>query len=423
MALFSQRVRTVAGGAIGNVLEWYDFALFGYFAPIIGRLFFPDDDPLASLLQTFGVFAVGFLMRPVGGLIFGHIGDRLGRKRALEWSVLLMAGPTTLIGLLPAYDRLGELAPILLTLIRILQGISVGGEFIGSMSFLGEHATDDRRGLHASWSAVSATAGVLLGSAVAALANAVFPHDQLAAYGWRIPFLMGVLVAGAGLWLRLGVDESPSFTRAAREGEVVQSPLWEAVRTDRAAVVRTCAMAMMMATGFYLPFVWIATWLSDLHRPRLPQALTVNSIAMTALLVFQPLGGWLSDRLGRRKVMLAGALIYAVLTWPLFRLLEEATFPAALAALLVYALGSGLYAGPACAVYAEQFPTRTRYSGIAIGYNFTLACFGGTTPFVATGLLEMTGSDMAPAAYLIACSLVSVAAVLTIRERHGQPLD
>src|SRR5918998_812271 len=181
--------QTVVAGAIGNVLEWYDFALFGFFAPIIGTMFFPSSDRLASLLATFGVFALGFLMRPLGGLIFGHIGDRVGRKKALELSVLLMAVPTTVVGVLPGYDRIGIAAPIALTLVRMLQGMSVGGELIGSISFLGESAAGGRRGLLGSWTSCGATAGVLLGSGVAAFTSGALTHEQLTTWGWRVPFL------------------------------------------------------------------------------------------------------------------------------------------------------------------------------------------------------------------------------------------
>src|SRR5581483_12013028 len=225
--------RTVIAGAVGNALEWYDFGLFGYFAPIIARQFMPAENRLASLLGAFGVLATGFLMRPLGGLVFGYVGDRLGRKRALEWSVALMAGSTALLGLLPTHASIGLAAPILLTLIRMLQGLSVGGEYIGSMSFLVEHAPPGRRAFLGSWSAFSVCLGTLLGSGAAALCSGLLSPAQLADWGWRVPFLAGLLLGGAGFWLRLGVAESPSFLTMQKAGQLARNPLTEAVRNDR----------------------------------------------------------------------------------------------------------------------------------------------------------------------------------------------
>ncbi len=227
-------MRTVAAGVIGNVLEWCDFALYGFFAPTIGRLFFPSESRVASLLATYGVFALAFALRPVGGLIFGQIGDRIVRKKARELSVLLMAAPTTLMGLLPTYHDIGLAAPIALTLIRALQGISVGGEFIGSISFLGEHVPASRRGLLGSWTSCSANLGTLLGSGVAALVAALLPHG----WGWRVPFVCGILVGVAGIWLRRDIGESPDFEREASQGTLARSPVRDALRHDRGAILR-----------------------------------------------------------------------------------------------------------------------------------------------------------------------------------------
>jgi MHS family proline/betaine transporter-like MFS transporter len=413
--------RTVVAGVIGNVLEWYDFALFGFFAPVISGLFFPSEDRLASLLATYGVFAIGFLMRPVGGAIFGHIGDRVGRKKALELSVILMAVPTTLVGALPSYHRIGIIAPIILTLVRMLQGASVGGELIGSMSFLGEHSPPGRRGLLGSWTSSSAIGGVLIGSGVAALVTRALSPDDLMAWGWRVPFLCGFLVGLAGLWLRQGIEESPSFTEAAEAGEVARSPVSEALRRNFGAVVRTFGLAILMAVGFYLPFVWLSTWLAHINRPPLADALTVNTIALAIFTALIPASGMLSDRLGRKPVIMAGAIGFLVLSYPLFLLLSQGTFAAALGAQLVFAVCGALVIGPCPAAYVEMFPTRTRYSGIAMGYNAAQALFGGTTPLIATWLIRISGNDRAPAFYLIAAAVTAVAA-LTIEERSGQPL-
>lgn len=414
--------KTVLAGVIGNVLEWYDFGLFAYFAPIIADEFFPHDNDMVQLLQTYGVFAIGFLMRPLGGLLFGHIGDTIGRKKALELSVLLMAIPTTCVGLLPNYAKVGLTAPMILTLIRILQGLSVGGEFIGSISFLGEHAPANQRGFLGSWTTVSATAGILAGSAVAALTHGLLSAEDLQSWGWRVPFLCGIAVGVVGLWLRMGIQESATFTRAETTGDIARLPIMDALRHDGKNIVTTAAIALIMSVGFYLPFVWIPTFLMEINQPALPSALTVNTLAMVGLLVLQPLGGTLSDRLGRKPLMLASAFGYTLLAYPLFLILGKGTFIADLAAQLVFALCNSLCAGPAPATMVELFPTRTRYSGIALGYNLTQAVFGGTAPFMATLLIHLTGDNRAPAFYLMAMGLIAALAVLRMKDRRGEEL-
>lgn len=416
--------RTVLAGVIGNVLEWYDFALFGFLTPVISPLFFPSENRLASLLDTYGVFALGFLMRPVGGVLFGHIGDRLGRKKALEWSVILMALPTTAVGLLPTYAQVGLLAPVLLTLIRMLQGISVGGEFIGSISFLGEQSAVKRRGFLGSWATSSAGLGNLLGSGTAALVVTLVPADDLASWGWRVPFLCGIAVGGVGLWLRLGINESPVFQKVAAEGEVVRAPVLLALRRDRRAILITAGLTLMLSVGFYLPWIWLPTWLSRIIPDRLPlsEALTINTVAMSVMLALGPLFGALSDRLGRRPLILAGCAALTVLAYPLFLLLATGREGADLQAQLAIALFAAMVSGVAPAAYVELFPTETRYSGIALGYNGTQAVLGGTTPFLATWLVQFTGNVMAPAFLFLAAALLCGLAALCMTERAGEAL-
>ena len=262
-------MRTVVAGAIGNLLEWYDFGLFGFFASVIARQIMPPGDRLASLLETFGVFAAGFLNSPLGGVVFGYVGDRLGRKRALELSVLLMAVATTLIGLLPPYSAIGLAAPLLLTLMRLLQGISVGGEYVGSMSFLSEHASPASRAFFGSWSSFSVVLGSLLGSGTAALLTGLLSEAQLLAWGWRLPFLGGILIGVVGLWLRLGIEESPSFLRLQKSGNLAANPIAETMRKDLGPLAITLGLAGLLSVGFYLPFIWLPTWLSQINRPPL----------------------------------------------------------------------------------------------------------------------------------------------------------
>jgi MHS family proline/betaine transporter-like MFS transporter len=412
-----RNLKTVSAGVIGNVLEWYDFALYGFFAPVISELFFPAGSHLAALLQTFGIFAVGYLMRPVGGLIFGHIGDTWGRKKALELSVLAMALPTMLLGLLPGHAEIGLAAPILLTLIRVVQGISVGGELIGSVSFLGEHSPPGRRGFLGSWTICSAVGGILIGSAVAAALTALMPRDQLVSWGWRVPFLAGILVGLVGLWLRHGIEESEVFSEAASRGGVARLPIREALAEDRLPIVITFGVTLLVSVGFYLPFVWLSTWLMTINHPPLHEALTVNTIAMSALIVLIPLFGALSDLFGRKRVILAGAVLTVVAAYPLFVVASRATFEAALTAQLCFAVLFAMVSGPSSALFVELFPTRTRYSGIALGYNAAQAIFGGTSPLIATWLISVTGATKAPAFYLMAIAATTAAAACLVREQ------
>jgi MHS family proline/betaine transporter-like MFS transporter len=417
--------RTTVAGAIGNVLEWYDFGLFGFFAPVIARQFLPAEDKLASLLGTFGVFAVGFLMRPLGGVVFGYLGDRLGRKRALELSVLLMAGSTTLLGMLPSHAKIGLGAPLLLTLMRLLQGLSVGGEYIGSMSFLSEHAPPARRGFLGSWSSFSVVLGSLLGSGTAALCTGLLSESQLGAWGWRLPFLGGLLIGLVGLWLRLGVPESPHFLAVQKSGMLATNPIAEAVRNDLGAIATTFGLTGVSSVGYYLPFVWLPTWLAQINRPPLPenQALLVNTLSLGALLVLTPFTAIVSDRVGRKPMFLGAALGYALLSYPLFLMMSAGTFTAALLGGLMFASCNSLYSGCMAATMVELFPTRTRYTGVAIGYNLGQALLGGTAPLVGTALIDLTGNKLAPTFYLIASALVTLAASLAIKPRHGRPLD
>jgi MHS family proline/betaine transporter-like MFS transporter len=312
----------------------------------------------------------------------------------------------------------------LLTLIRVLQGISVGGEFIGSISFLGEHAPGRRRGFLASWSTTSASFGNLLGSGTAALVVTFVPPEDLATWGWRVPFLCGVAIGAVGLWLRLGVSESPQFQKAAAQGEVVRVPLLLALRRDRRAILITAGLTLMLSVGFYLPWIWLPTWMSRIipHRLPLSQALTVNTLAMAVLLALGPVFGAVSDRLGRRPVILAGCAALTLLAYPLFVLLATGRELADLQGQLVVALFSAMVAGVAPAAYVELFPTETRYSGIALGYNGTQALLGGTTPFLATWLIDVTGHVRAPAFYFLAAALLCGLAAFCMTERSRQPL-
>ena len=406
--------RNTLGGVIGNILEWYDFAVFGFFAPIIGRSFFPTDDPTAGLLNAFGVFAAGYLMRPLGGLIFGHIGDKYGRKLALTVSVLMMALPTTLLGLLPTYDQIGLTASVLLIVLRLIQGISVGGELIGSVAFITEIAPKGRKGLFGSLSACSSSCGIMFGSLIAALIHGLFSPAALNAYGWRIPFLMGLLIGLLGLWLRRDMTETPDFEQARLADRIERSPVVEAIRTRLRTIGHLALLMVGFGGGYYMLFVWWPTYLTNMVKPPIPHALAVNTAVMTLLLLLTPLMGHLSDRIGRRAMMLLGNGGLALIALPLFFVTDHAFLWTALGAQAAAAMVFSSLSGSVSTLMVEMFPARMRYSGAAMGYNITLALIGGTAPLICTWLVKASGVLYSPAFYLIALTGISFAAALKL---------
>ena len=412
----------IVAGAFGNILEWYDFAVFGFLAPIISELFFPADDSFAGLIKVYGVFAAGYLMRPLGGMIFGHMGDRLGRKRALEVSIAMMALPTFLVGVLPTHEQIGTAAAALLILLRLLQGVSIGGELIGSISYIVEMAPPQKRGLQGSWTLFTATGGILVGSLTVMLLRGFLDADAMAAWGWRLPFLFGITIAAVGLWLRVRLPESTAFEQAAPETQDARSPVALALSEAGGRIALLGVLLALFAAGFYICFVWMPTYYTDILKPPVGHAFAINSLSMIALLVFIPLSGSLSDRYGRRLVLGCGMLAMALLAYPLFVLVDTRVAMYALGAQLVFALIIAAIQGPMPALMAEMFPTRIRSSAIGIAYNASLGLLGGTSPLVSTWLISQTGDLAAPAFYLIALALVSAGALLFLRVEERQPL-
>jgi len=417
-------VRNTVGGVVGNILEWYDFAVFGYFAPIIGPLFFPSEDKLASIISAFGVFAAGYLMRPLGGLLFGSIGDRLGRKKALQLSIMMMGIPTVALGLLPTHASIGVLAAVMLVVLRLLQGISVGGELIGSISFVTEIAPAKKRGYYGSWTLFSAIAGILLGSMMATVMHLSLSESQLHSWGWRVPFLAGFVVVVFGLWIRSGLRESEVFEKEKKEGRTAKAPVREAIRTKPGRIVHVMALVMGMAVGIYTLFVWWPTYLTKIIPHPIEHALLVNSISMFVMLMLIPVMGHLSDKVGRKRVLGGSFLAMAAVVYPIFVLTDHSAFVGALLCQLVLAVIMAGIQGTVPSTMVEMFPTRTRFSGVAMGYNVAFALFGGTAPVVSTWLIKHTNHDLtAPAYYVIGANLVSFVAVLLLRHKPGEKLE
>jgi MHS family proline/betaine transporter-like MFS transporter len=409
-------VRQIAAGTIGNVLELYDFAVYGYLAHVIAENFFPAEDDIAGLLAAFAVFAVGYLMRPIGGILIGHIGDRHSRKLALILSVGGMAVPTVLIGLLPTYATIGIAAPILLVLLRVAQGLSVGGEYVGSMVFLVESAPENRRGLYGAFCAAGAVCGILVGSAVAAVLQAVFDPAEVQAWAWRLPFLAGGLLAVVGFLLRRTLAEPDRRGRA-----VVKTPIVEAFRRHPREIVTLVGLTVFNAVGFYIAFVFVASWLQQADGIAPSVALSINSLNMI-LLVFVLVGfGWLSDRIGRLPILSGATLAAIVFGLPLFLLMREGGLVGAFLGQLGFVVIVGAFAVQP-ALMVETVGGQVRVSAVAIAFNLGMGIIGGLSPLFATWLIVTTGEEIAPAYFIIGAAVISFVATRFLVETGGRPL-
>ena len=409
--------RTIVVGAIGNVLEWFDFAIYGFFAAAIGRTFFPNEDPVAQLLAAFGIFAVGFLMRPVGGALIGHIGDKYGRRAALTFSVAAMAIPTFLVGALPGYQVLGMAAPILLTLLRMIQGLSVGGEYTTSIVFMVERAPPGRRGFIGAMAGCGAVGGILLGSATGTLLASTMSAEALETWGWRIPFLLGLLVGFAGFILRRHVQETPKTRKAVR------SPLLETMRNHSPLLARLAALSVFNSVGFYLLFVYIVSWLELVDGMAPARALGINTISMAALLPVMVATGWATDRFGRKPVMLGALVLGFVGALPFFWLMHHDDSALVLLGQMGFVIAVGTFVGTQPTIMVEAAPVAVRCTAIALGYNVTLGVVGGLTPLAATWIIERTGNDYSPAFMIMAAAVISFVALVSFKETYKMPLE
>lgn len=396
--------RTIIAGLAGNVMEWYDFGVYGFFAAAIGSQFFPSDNPSTSLIASFGVFAVGFIARPLGGLLFGHIGDHLGRRAAVIGSVALMIVPTLLMALLPTHRQIGLAAPVLLILLRLAQGLAVGGEYTTSMVLLVEEAQTRRRGLVGSFAPFGALGGLLLGSTVGAILIAVLPEDAAASWGWRLAFFAGLLIGLVvyAIRSRLPPERAVVPRDAARE-----SPLREAFRTQWRTILKVVGLSLGNSVGFYMCFVFVSTWLKEHYNVSTSVALLLNSLAILLMMFITPIAGAVSDRIGRKPVLFLGAAGFGLLAWPLFKLMSVATPAAILGGQCAFAFIMSCY-GASPAFLVEAFPKHVRCSGLSAGYNLSQSVFGGTVPMVAVYLTNWTGDPLAPAYYLSVAGFVSL---------------
>lgn len=422
---FSILGQNMLGGIVGNAFEWYDFAVFGFLAPMIGENFFPSHDPLNSLLGAFGVLAAAFVARPVGGILFGYIGDRFGRKIALQLSVLMMAVPTFLVGILPTYAQIGTLAPVLLILLRIAQGLSVGGELIGSISFVAENAPVEQRGYFSSWTFASGYAGMLLGSLSAVALSEALGLRAMVDWGWRIPFLAGIFIGYMAVWMRRGLTETRVFEKMKAKRSPGENPFYEAVRLVPWGIFHASLLVILVGGGFYILFIWWPTFLDFFVNPHMPYVEALNTLSLLFLVILIPITGRLSDKFGRRPLLVWSSAGMTLLSWPLFLLASQGGFIPVLVSQLCFVLLMGFFLGPIPATLVDLFPARIRYSAIGLSYNISLCVFGGTAPLLATWLIRQYHSVSAPALYLAILSGINLLAAMalpqarSVRMEHG----
>ena len=402
-------LRAVAGGSIGNALEWYDYGIYGYYASIISTLFFPSKDSITSLMMAFIVFGVGFVMRPLGGLIFGHYADKVGRRNALTLTVVLMGVSTFAIGCLPTYAEIGVAAPILLALCRLLQGISTGGEWGSCMSFLAEYAKPNNRAYIVSWSQFSIAVGLLVGSGSGALLSSLLSPADMNSWGWRIPFLFGLLIAAFGWYLRIKLDETPKFKAVEEANEVAETPLMDVIKNYRRETVLTFGIVIGWTISYWLTMAYMPTYITKVLKIPLSTGMSLSTVLLLFFMIVIPFSGMLADKVGRKPLIIIAAAGYMFLSYPLFHLMTTTqSLGMIVFALIVLSLLQAIICGAATAMIPEIFPTNVRCSAIAIGYNIAVACFGGTAPFIATWLIKATGNNLSPTYYLIGGTAITL---------------
>jgi metabolite-proton symporter len=418
--------RVVLASFIGTTIEWYDYFIYGTAAALVfNKLFFPSLDPFTGTIAAFGTFAVGFFARPIGGLVFGHYGDKLGRKTMLITTLVMMGLATFLIGCLPTHAAIGVAAPILLVVLRFIQGFGVGGEWGGAVLMAVEHGHQGRRGFYASWAQAGVPVGLLLATGIFSLLNAQLTDEQFIAWGWRVPFLIGILLLAVGLYIRLAILESPLFKKLQEEEPDRPAPIREVLRKHPRSILIAMGARFAENASFYIFTVFIYAYARD--QLQLDRQVILNGIliASAAQFVAVPCFGALSDRVGRRPIYLFGAVFTALFAMPFFLLVNTQT-PGliTLALVLAVAVGHAAMYGPQAAFFSELFGTRVRYSGVSLGYQLASPFAGGLAPIIAAVLIKWSSGNPWPVAvYLIITCLITITAIRFAKETFDTDLE
>jgi MHS family proline/betaine transporter-like MFS transporter len=411
--------RAVSAAVIGNVLEWYDFAVYAYVAVYIARKFFPQGDEVTALLATFLAYGLGFVARPLGGIILGRVGDTHGRKTALLITIALMAVGTVMIGVLPTYASIGIAAPLLLVVARLLQGFSAGGEWGSSTAYIVEWAPANQRGFYGSFQQTSVVAGLLLGSGIAALATTLMTTAQMDDWGWRVPFLLGGILGPVGLWMRRTIDETPAYMKA----KAAPAPASTDTAGNWTMAARAFGFTIVWTVCFYVLLNYMPTYTQKYVKLSASAALWSNTIGLFALVVFIPIFGKLSDRIGRKPLLLACCIAYIVLPYPIFTyLISGASYIELILVQILFAILIARFSGPGPAAISEIFPTRARSTWMTSGYALSVAIFGGFAPFISVWLIDRFNSPLAHTFYLMAAAVISTIVIATLRETAHEPL-
>ena len=413
----------VFASCFGTIIEWYDFLIYATAATLVfNKAFFPTFDPLASTLAALGTYAVGFLARPLGGALFGHFGDRLGRKSMLVLTLFIMGLSTFCIGLLPTYETIGVFAPILLMILRIVQGIGLGGEWGGASLMVLEHAPVDRRGFYTSFVQVGFPIGLVLATLVFSLV-AKLPDADFASYGWRIPFLVSIVLLGVGTFVRSRVPETPVFEKLKQRDGLSGNPVGEAVGKNTRTFLIAVGLKLSEVSWVYMLSVFVVGYATT--KLGVPKAMMLDAVLYAALLelISLPLFGWLSDRIGRRPLYILGALFSIGFAFPLFWMIDSKSTVLIFAAVMVAMnFGHGMMFGPESCYFPELFGARVRYSGASFGFQASAAIGGGFAPIIATAMVGYFGGTGGVSIMMIVLALITLAAALAARETHGKPL-
>ncbi|EOA04090.1 proline/betaine transporter protein [Herbaspirillum frisingense GSF30] len=409
-----QRRRAIIATVIGNGLEWFDFTVYSFFAVIIAKLFFPTGNDLTSLLLAVATFGVGFFMRPVGGILLGIYADRVGRKAALSVTILLMAVGTTMIGLAPTYESIGLFAPLIIVVARLLQGFSAGGEMGSATAFLTEYAPERERAFYSSWIQASIGVAVLLGAAVGTFVTSSLSPEALSSWGWRLPFLLGIIIGPVGYYIRNHLEETPTFLE---EKDKTDSPLKEVIRNFPRETSASFSMVILWTVCTYVLLFYMPTY--SVKVLKLPQTtgFIAGMVGGLCIMVLAPIVGRMADRIGRRPLLSGSAALILVLAYPMFAYINSAP---SLSTLLIFQLVFGTliaaYTGPILAAFSELFPAKVLSTGLSVAYNLAVTIFGGFASFFITWLIAATGSTMAPAFYVMIAAAISFVGTRFVRE-------